>query len=68
MDLERQQLEACQFLVNRMEGRTKPDFPNAETVPWSSGILVTKLCPTPVTPWTVAYQAPLFTGFPRQEY
>ena len=21
-----------------------------------------------VTPWTVAYQAPLSTGFPRQEY
>ena len=21
-----------------------------------------------VTPWTVAHQAPLFTGFPRQEY
>ena len=21
-----------------------------------------------MTPWTVAHQAPLFTGFPRQEY
>ena len=24
-----------------------------------------RLC---ATPWTVAHQAPLFTGFPRQEY
>ena len=31
--------------------------------------LVTKLCPTLfVTPWTVARQAPLSVGFPRQEY
>ena len=32
------------------------------------GGLVAKLCLTPVTPWTVAHQAPLFMGFPRQEY
>ena len=32
---------------------------------WS---LVTKLCPTLVTPWTVACQAPLSMGFSRQEY
>ena len=30
--------------------------------------LVTKLCPTLVTPWTVACQAPLPMGFSRQEY
>ena len=30
--------------------------------------LVTKLCPTLVTPWTVACHAPLSVGFPRQEY
>ena len=29
---------------------------------------VTKLCPTLETPWTVARQAPLSMGFPRQEY
>ena len=34
----------------------------------SSGGLVTKLCPTLVTPWTVARQAPLFMEFFRQEY
>ena len=27
-----------------------------------------KLCPTLVTPWTVACQAPLSIGFSRQEY
>ena len=26
-----------------------------------------QLCPTAI-PWTVAHQAPLFMGFPRQEY
>ena len=30
--------------------------------------LVTKSCPTLVTPWTVACQAPLSVGFPIQEY
>ena len=30
--------------------------------------LVTKSCPTLVTPWTVGCQAPLSMGFPRQEY
>ena len=30
--------------------------------------LVTECGPTLVTPWTVALQAPLSMGFPRQEY
>ena len=30
--------------------------------------LVTKLCPTLATPWTVACQAPLSMGFSRQAY
>ena len=30
--------------------------------------LLTKSCLTLVTPWTVAHQAPLSLGFPRQEY
>ena len=30
--------------------------------------LVAKLCPTLATPPTVAHQAPLSMGFPRQEY
>ena len=32
------------------------------------GGLVAKSCLTFVTPWTVACQAPLSMGFPRQEY
>ena len=32
------------------------------------GGLVTKSCPTLTTPLTVACQAPLSMGFPRQEY
>ena len=32
------------------------------------GHLVAKLCLTLVTPWTVAHQAPLSMGLPRQEY
>ena len=31
-------------------------------------VLVTKLCPTLATPWTVACQAPLSMGFSWQEY
>ena len=34
----------------------------------SSGGLVATSCPTLATPWTVAHQAPLSMGFPRQEY
>ena len=30
--------------------------------------LVTKLCPIIGTPWTIALQAPLSMGFPRQDY
>ena len=32
------------------------------------GDLIAKSCLTPVTPWTVAWQAPLPRGFSRQEY
>ena len=37
---------------------------------WYSAVLcsVTKSCPTLATPWTVAHQALLSMGFPRQEY
>ena len=31
-------------------------------------VLFTKSCPTLVTPWTVARQAPLSMGFSQQEY
>ena len=32
------------------------------------GGLVAKVCPTPMTTWTVARQAPLSVEFSRQEY
>ena len=32
------------------------------------GGLATKSCPTLGIPWTIACQAPLSMGFPRQEY
>ena len=35
---------------------------------YHSGGLVGTSCPTLVTPWTVAHQAPLSMGFPQQEY
>ena len=41
-----------------------------ESFDWvgGSGGLVPKSCPTLVTQWTVACQAPLSMGFCRQEY
>ena len=36
--------------------------------PCGSGDSVAKSCLTPLTPWTVAHQAPLSREFPRQEY
>ena len=32
------------------------------------GGLAVKLCPTLMTPWTVAHRGPLSMGFSRQEY
>ena len=31
-------------------------------------VLIAQSCPILATPWTIACQAPLFMGFPRQEY
>ena len=38
-----------------------------DLVGWLVGLVIT-LCPTLVTPWTLACQAPLPMGFSRQEY
>ena len=49
----------------------KPSFVNTTNLlPFPSGDdgLVTKLCVTLVTPWTVACHVPLSMGFSRQEY
>ena len=43
--------------------------PSAPLSAWKG--CVAQLCPTlcePMTPWTIAHQAPLSMGFPRQEY
>ena len=43
-------------------------LPSEISIPFLVGGLVTKLCLTLATPWTVACQASLSTGFSRQEY
>ena len=44
----------CHFLLQCMKVKSESE--------------VTQSCPTLVTPWTAAYQAPLSMGFSRQEY
>ena len=57
-------------LVDPREQDSKLVVANAKKHPnlCCGGGLVTKLCPTLVTPWTVACQAPLSMGFSRQEH
>ena len=43
-------------------------FCNNSSAITDGGGLVTKLCLAFAIPWIVAQQAPLFMGFPRQEY
>ena len=50
---------------SKLENRIKDIAGNWST---SGGGLVTKSRPTLATPWTVALQATLLMGFPRQEY
>ena len=61
----------------RQESSLQSSFPLQATQTYISRIqsvvvvvvgLVEKLCLTLLTPWTVACQAPLSVGFPRQEY
>ena len=44
----------CHFLLQCMKVKSERE--------------VTQSCPTLATPWTAAHQAPLSTGFSRQEY
>jgi len=44
----------CHFLLQCMKVKSESE--------------VAQLCPTPVTPWTAAYQVPLSMGFSRQKY
>ena len=47
---------------------TCPTLFSSLSSPLGGGCLVAKLCPTLVTPWTVARQAPLSMEFSRQGY
>ena len=50
-------------------GRCNQHYFEIATPPHDSVlVLITQLCPTLMTPWTVAHQAPLSMGFSRQEY
>ena len=51
---------------------SEPEIPHLKrrdvtTLYYGGGGLVTKLCPTLETSWTIARQAPLFMEFSRQE-
>ena len=50
-----------------MAGGTRRSFKREEIYYGGGGGVVAKLCLTLATPWTVAHQAPLSMGFPRQE-
>ena len=54
-------------IQNRKDIEQYKGFPGGAGGGGGSGCLVTKLCPTLETPKTVACQAPLSMGFPRQE-
>ena len=68
------ELYACGGLGGSCQSRPDPAAPRQgqnSHLPliqgWGGG-LVAKSCPILVTPWTIACQAPLSMGFPRQEY
>ena len=52
----------CRQILKQLSYQESPHMHNG------GGGLVTKSCPTLVTPWTIACQASLSIGFSRQEY
>ena len=53
----------------KQRGKKKKELKEMRTSLETPGAgLVTKLCLTLVTPWTIACQTPLSLRFPRQEY
>ena len=56
------------YCLEKGDVGTDPVYLHFSTVVVVGGGLVTKLCLTLVTPWTIAWQAPLSLGFSRQEY
>ena len=59
-------LKSTEFQLCKMKRATETGGGDGCTI--CCRFLVAKLCPTLVTPWTVARQVPLSVGFPRQEY
>ena len=58
----------CSFPFLRLGCQPTTDSQYFSKYIYTGGGLVAKSCPTLVTPWTVAHQAPLSMGFSRQEY
>ena len=56
------------YYLEKGDVGTDPVYLHFSTIVVVGGGLVAKSCLTLVTPWTVAYQAPLSMGFSRQEY
>ena len=54
--------------MSKGSGLKKPGFKIWLCIPFCCCCLIAKSCRTLATPWTVARQAPLPIGFPRQEY
>ena len=69
-------VQLCDTIEGSLPGSSVPGILQARTLEWvaisfSNAYMHAKLlqsCLTLVTPWTVACQAPLSMGFPRQEY
>ena len=59
-------LKSTEFQLCKMKRATEMDGGDGWTI--CCCFLVSKLCPTLVTPWTAVHQAPLSMGFPRLEY
>ena len=62
MNKDSSRLCLLNFFIQRIKGSFAVIFISG------GGGLLTKLCLTLETPWTVAFQAPLSMGFSRQEY
>ena len=62
MNKDSSRLCLLNFFIQRIKGSFAVIFISG------GGGLLTKLCLTLETPWTVAFQAPVSMGFSRQEY
>ena len=66
-DLPHPEIKPVSFKSPALTAGSLPLVPPGKPSHHGDG-LVTKLCPTLASPWTVACQAPLCVGFSRQEY